>query len=184
MGSADFQQGAGLAVDLNVPERISTYVGAAGVRRGEIAFGALDPTGGGVTRDLVVTTQSTVPYDIDVAAHWGRLQRREGDPYGLNYGMRLSGVTVEPGSKLSCANARTSWPRPPVPGRTCSVSGGGHTSRRLFRCRDVDVHTARRPVVAVAVHAFALRRGPAPNLRAGPRQIRIRRSCLWAGLRY
>ncbi|MGH7018937.1 MAG: hypothetical protein ACREEY_03605, partial [Brevundimonas sp.] len=39
LGSPDFQQGAGLAVDLNVPERISTYVGAAGIRRGEIAFG-------------------------------------------------------------------------------------------------------------------------------------------------
>lgn len=102
VGSSDFQQGAGLAVDLNVPERISTYVGAAGVRRGEIAFGALDPAGGAVTRDLVVTTQSTVPYDIDVAARWGRLQRREGDPYGLKYGMRLSGMTVERGSKLSC----------------------------------------------------------------------------------
>ncbi|KJV40315.1 hypothetical protein [Brevundimonas sp. KM4] len=102
VGPSEFQRGAGLAVDLNVPERISTYVGAAGVRRGEIAFGALDPTGGTVTRNLVVTTQSTVPYDIDVAARWGRLQRREGDPYGLNYGMKLSGVTIESGSKLSC----------------------------------------------------------------------------------
>lgn len=102
VGSADFQRGAGLAVDLSVPERISTYVGAAGVRRGEIVFGALDPIGLAVTRDLVVTAQSSVPYDIDVAARWGRLQRREGDPYGLNYGMKLSGVTVEPGSKLSC----------------------------------------------------------------------------------
>lgn len=101
-GSSDFQQGAGMAIDLNVPERISTYVGATGVRRGEIAFGALDSTGGSVTRGLVVTTQSTVPYDIDVASRWGRLQRREGDPYGLAYAMRLSGVVVQPGSTLSC----------------------------------------------------------------------------------
>lgn len=102
MGSADSQQGAGLAIDLNVPERISTYVGAAGIRRGEIAFGPLDSAGGVATRGLVVTTQSTVPYDIGVAAKWGRLQRREGDPYGLNYAMRLSGVPVQPGSALSC----------------------------------------------------------------------------------
>lgn len=102
LGSPDFQQGAGLAVDLNVPERISTYVGAAGVRRGEIAFGPLDSTGGVASRSLVVTTQSTVPYDIGVAAKWGRLQRRDGDSYGLNYAMRLSGIPVQAGSALSC----------------------------------------------------------------------------------
>jgi len=102
IGSPDFQQGAGLAIDLNVPERISTYVGAAGVRRGEIAFGPLDPTGGVVSRNLIVTAQSTVPYDIDVASRWGRLQRRQGDDYGLDYTMRLSGVSVQRGSTLSC----------------------------------------------------------------------------------
>lgn len=102
LGSTDFQQGAGLAIDLNVPNRISTYVGATGIRRGEIAFGALNPVGGIASRSLVVTTQSTVPYDIEVSSRWGRLQRREGDPYGLEYGMRLSGFPVQSGSMLSC----------------------------------------------------------------------------------
>ncbi|MGH7021228.1 MAG: hypothetical protein ACREEY_15205, partial [Brevundimonas sp.] len=62
----------------------------------------LEPTGGVASRSLVVTTQSTVPYDIGVASKWGRLQRREGDPYSLNYEMRLSGVPVAAGSTLSC----------------------------------------------------------------------------------
>jgi hypothetical protein len=102
LGSPDFQQGAGLAVDLSVPERISTYVGAAGIRRGEIAFGPLNGAGGVLSRSLVVTAQSTVPYDIGVSAKWGRLQRRDGDPYGLNYAMRLSGLPVRTGAGVSC----------------------------------------------------------------------------------
>lgn len=103
INSPETLQGATLAVDLEVPEKISTYVGAAGVRRGEIAFGPLDPLGGTASRNLVVTTQSTLPYDIDVDARWGRLQRRENDAYGLDYTMKLSGLAVARGSKVSCA---------------------------------------------------------------------------------
>lgn len=114
IGSPDFIHGAGLAIDLEVPRKISTYVGAAGVRRGEIAFGPLSPSGGTTSRNLVVTAQSTVSYDIGVASRWGRLQRRQDDAYGLDYTMKLSGIAVGAGASISCA-------------RTPAPSGRAHT---------------------------------------------------------
>ena len=113
-GAADFQLDARFAIDLRVPEILSTYVGAPGVRRGQIAFGPLNPDGGVLNRDLVVTAQSTVPYGIEIDRRRGRLQRRDDDAYGLDYDLRLSGAPVTSGVAAACA-------------RTPAPAGRAHT---------------------------------------------------------
>lgn len=112
-GVPDFQQGARVAIDLHVPEMISTYIGAPGVRRGQIAFGSLTGAEGRVSRDLVVTAQSTIPYSLEYDSLRGRLQRRDDDEYGLDYDVRLSGYPVGRGAVLGCA-------------RTVAPSGRSH----------------------------------------------------------
>jgi len=108
LDSPDVQAGAQLGVNLNVPERISTFIGSQGIRRGRIDFGALDVTGSGETRGLMVTAQSTIPYEVDVDTDRGGLKRSDGDNYVLPYSMRFSGVPVSDGSRLSCS--RTNAP--------------------------------------------------------------------------
>lgn len=102
-GTPDFQRGARVAIDLHVPEMISTYIGAPGVRRGQIAFGSLIGVEGLVSRDLVVTAQSTIPYNLEYDSTRGRLKRRDDDDYGLDYDVRLSGYPVGREAVLSCA---------------------------------------------------------------------------------
>lgn len=100
--SPDVQTGAQVAVDLTVPERISTFIGSSGIRRGRIDFGAIDVAAGPQTRGLMVTAQSTVPYEIDVASEWGGLKRSVSDSYVLPYRMRLSGFPIDAGDRLLC----------------------------------------------------------------------------------
>lgn len=107
-GPAEFQQGVQVGIDLRVAESLSTFIGSPGVRRGQIAFGRLAPGQGSVTRNLAITTQSTVPYDLEIKRRFGRLQRREDDEYGLDYALRLEGRPVSDGAVVACS-------RTPVP---------------------------------------------------------------------
>lgn len=102
ISSPDYQLGAQVAVDLRVPQKISTFIGAPGGRRGQINFGRLTPGGGIVQRDIVVTAQSTVAYSVELEAQRGRLQRSDDDEYGIDYQLRLSGVPVGPGGEMVC----------------------------------------------------------------------------------
>lgn len=102
VSTPDYQQGSQVAVDLRVPEKISTFIGAPGGRRGQISFGQLTAGGGMIQRDIVVTAQSTVPYSVELEAQRGRLQRRDEDDYGLDYQLRLSGLPIAPGGELVC----------------------------------------------------------------------------------
>lgn len=102
LDSPDVQTGAQVAVDLDVAERISTFIGSVGIRRGRIDFGALDIASGPETRSLMVTAQTTLPYEIDVRSERGGLKRGAADSYVLPYRMRLSGIPVASGDRIAC----------------------------------------------------------------------------------
>ncbi len=108
------QTGGQVAVNLRVPERISTFVGSPGIRRGRIDFGEIDATGGNQIRGLTVTAQSTIPYDIRVDTERGALKRSDRDDAAVPYGLKLSGFAVSDRSRIVCD-------RTPAPG------GRGHT---------------------------------------------------------
>lgn len=122
-GAAHVQTGAQVALDLRVPDRISTYIGARGTRRGTIAFGALEP-GDAPTRGLVITALSTIPYDIRVDTEHGALKRSGRDDATLRYAMRLSGITVRDNSRISC-------------NRTPAPSGRGHPLQVTLEPADI-----------------------------------------------
>jgi hypothetical protein len=105
LDSPDVQTGAQVAIDLEVPEQIATFIGSVGIRRGQIDFGALDVAGGPQTRGLVVTAQATVPYEVDVHSARGGLKRGASDPYTLAYRMRLSGFLVADGDRIACGRS-------------------------------------------------------------------------------
>ncbi len=102
LGSSETQPGGRVALDLETPEMISAYVGSVGVRRGEIDLGVLGTDTGSTTGSLVVTAQSTVPYDLGVTTTWGVLRRSEVDTAALAYSMRLGGIPVRTGDVLLC----------------------------------------------------------------------------------
>lgn len=104
-GTPEFQTGGQVAIDLVTPDRISTFIGSAGIRRGQIDFGALDGTTGSGVKSLIVTTQATLPYDIDVRSDRGALKRSDADAYAVGYRMRLSGLAIRNGARVSCARS-------------------------------------------------------------------------------
>ncbi|HWT41839.1 MAG TPA: hypothetical protein VN152_04265 [Sphingopyxis sp.] len=103
------QTGSQVAVNLRVPERISTFVGSPGTRRGRIDFGEIDALGGNQIRGLIVTAQSTIPYDIRVDTERGALKRSDRDDAEVPYSLKLSGFPVSDRSRLVCD-------RTPAPG--------------------------------------------------------------------
>ena len=94
--------GAQLAIDLRVPEKISTFIGSAGVQRGRLDFGKVDANGGAISQSLSITAQSTMPYDIDVLSENGALKRFAGDDRKIDYSLWLSGVPLTSGSRVAC----------------------------------------------------------------------------------
>ncbi|MBX7483433.1 hypothetical protein [Qipengyuania qiaonensis] len=103
VGTPGFQSGAQLAIDLHVPEQISTFIGSAGLQRGRLDFGVVPETGGAVSRSLSITAQSTLPYDIDIRSENGALRRYAEDDRKLDYSLWLSGVPVKTGARLACS---------------------------------------------------------------------------------
>jgi hypothetical protein len=124
LDSPESQQGGRVALDLETPDMISAYVGSVGVRRGEIDLGVLGRDTGSTSGTVVVTAQSTSPYELSVSSRWGVLRRGETDTAGLRYSMRLGGVPVEAGSTLVCD-------------RTPSPSGRSHPLQVTVRGEDV-----------------------------------------------
>lgn len=102
LDSPDVQYGSQVALELRVPEHISSFIGSPGNRRGQIDFGAVAPAAGVMVRDVMVTTQATVPYDVDVRSERGGLKRSRNDPFTLPYALRLSGQPVRDRSRMSC----------------------------------------------------------------------------------
>lgn len=112
-----------LRLDLTVPEKISTYIGSAGTRRGQINLGTLDSHSQTV-RPLAITTQSTVAYDMRMEKTWGQLRRRDNDTYGIPYATTLDSRPINDGSVMACA-------RTPVP------AGRSHTLQVTVQPEDV-----------------------------------------------
>ena len=119
------QTNRGLRLDLSVPEKISTYIGSAGTRRGQINLGALD-TRSPTVRPLSVTAQSTVAYDMRMEKTRGQLRRRDDDNYGIPYAVTLDNRPVSDGSVMGCS-------RTPVP------AGRTHTLQVAVQPQDVRV---------------------------------------------
>ena len=115
----------GLRLDLSVPEKISTYIGSAGTRRGQINLGTLD-TRSPTVRPLSITAQTTVPYDMRIEKTRGQLRRRDDDSYGIPYAMTLDNRVVDNGSAMACS-------RTPVP------AGRTHTLQVAVQPQDVRV---------------------------------------------
>lgn len=101
LDAAEIQQGGRVALDLETPDMISAYIGSVGMRRGEIDLGVLDPNQSS-SGTVVVTAQSTSPYELSVSSKWGVLRRGEADTASLRYSMRLGGIPVEAGSAMVC----------------------------------------------------------------------------------
>lgn len=119
------QTGAQVAVNLRVPERIATFIGSPGIRRGQIDFGEIDGTGGNLVRSLAVTAQSTIPYDIRIDTDHGALRRFNRDDFSLPYHLKLSGFPVTDRSRLVCD-------RTPAPG------GRNHNLQVELRGEDLE----------------------------------------------
>ena len=117
------QTNNGLRLDLTVPEKISTYIGSAGTRRGQINLGTLD-TRSPTVRPLAITAQTTVAYDMQMEKSRGQLRRRDDDSYGIPYAMTLDNRPVSDGSVMQC-------PRTPVP------AGRTHTLQVAVQPQDV-----------------------------------------------
>lgn len=103
VGSADFQTGARVSIDLTVPEMLRTYIGSQGIRRGEIALGVLNPAGGVASGDIALTAQATVPYSVTFHRRRGGLRRTDDDAYVMPYAMTLDGQRLTAGATLGCA---------------------------------------------------------------------------------
>jgi hypothetical protein len=101
----DVQTGSQVAIDLNVLGRISTFIGSAGVRRGQIDFGVVAPGSGRTSGSLVVTAQSTVPYLVEIGTERHGLKRSDTDSYTLPYQLHFSGIPVDEDSRVTCARA-------------------------------------------------------------------------------
>lgn len=125
----EIQPAGRVALDLRTEDMISAYVGSMGVRRGEINLGELSPNGPTVSGSVVVTAQSTSPYEIGIGAKWGVLRRREGDAAGVPYAMRLGGQAVTAGSTVVCD-------------RTPAPSGRAHTLQVSVRGEDAATQPA------------------------------------------
>ena len=104
-GPAEIDTRASVALDLTVRERVTTYVGAVGARRGQIDLGRIDGDQRRPTGAAVITAQSTAAYDIDITAQNGALVRHAGDRYRLPYELRVSDLVVSDGSRLSCGRS-------------------------------------------------------------------------------
>ncbi|MFN3931006.1 MAG: hypothetical protein ACK4JY_04580 [Brevundimonas sp.] len=102
LDGVEVQSAGRVAIDLETPEMISAWVGSVGNRRGEIDLGVLGRGQGSATGGVVITAQSTSPYEISVGAKWGVLRRSEADATGLPYSMRLGGLSVERGDTVVC----------------------------------------------------------------------------------
>jgi hypothetical protein len=102
LDSPDVQSGSQVALELRVPERISSFIGSPGNRSGQIDFGVIAPGGGAMVRDITVTTKATIPYDIEVDSERGGLKRSRNDAFTLPYALRLSGQPVRDRSRMSC----------------------------------------------------------------------------------
>lgn len=124
LDAPEVQQAGRVALDLATPDMISAYIGSVGLRRGEINLGTLSADGPAATGNVVITAQSTSPYEINVASKWGVMRRGETDTAGLRYSMRLSGLPVEAGSTLLCD-------------RTPAPAGRSHPLQVTVRPEDV-----------------------------------------------
>ncbi|MBY8826593.1 hypothetical protein [Hephaestia mangrovi] len=107
----DVQPGGRVALYLTVPQEILTYIGSPGLHHGDIDFGTLQSNQPIAPRSLIVTAQTTVPYDIDVDEDNHGLKKRGdsgGEDFVLPYRLSLSGLPVGDRQRVSC-------PRTPVP---------------------------------------------------------------------
>jgi hypothetical protein len=105
----NIQTGAQVAVNLRVPERITTFIGSAGLQRGRIDFGEIDGSIQTLIRSISVTTQSTIPYDIRVRTDRGALKRYDRDDAAVPYSLKFSGLPIADRSVIVCD-------RTPAPG--------------------------------------------------------------------
>lgn len=120
----NIQIGPQVAVNLSVPEKISTFVGSPGIRSGRVDFGDVDASLGDVIRHLSITALSTVPYDIKVDSDRGALKRFDRDDASLPYHLKLSGFPVTDRSGIICE-------RTPAPG------GRNHNLRVELKAQDI-----------------------------------------------
>ncbi|MDY6922360.1 MAG: hypothetical protein SWI22_00175 [Pseudomonadota bacterium] len=123
LDGVEIQSAGRVAIDLETPEMISAWVGSAGVRRGEIDLGVIGREQGSATGSVVITAQSTSPYEISVGAKWGVLRRGEADTAGLPYAMRLGGLSVARGDTVVCD-------------RTAAPAGRNHALQVSVRAED------------------------------------------------
>lgn len=120
----NIQIGPQVAVNLNVPEKIATFVGSRGIRNGRVDFGDVDASLGDVIRNISITALSTVPYDINVDSDRGALKRSDRDDASLPYHLTLSGFAVTDRSRIACE-------RTPAPG------GRDHNLRVELKAQDI-----------------------------------------------
>lgn len=125
----NIQIGPQVAVNLSVPEKISTFVGSPGIRSGRVNFGDVDASLGDVIRNLSITALSTVPYDINVDSDRGALKRFDRDDASLPYHLTLSGFSVTDRSRIVCD-------RTPAPG------GRNHNLRVELKAQDISAAPA------------------------------------------
>lgn len=129
-GPTQVQRDGRVAVDLIVPEQIKSFIGSQGVRRGRLDFGVLTPALGRVSRNLSITAQSTVPYEVDFSAQHGALKRSADDPAAIPYQTWFADLPVRSGSRVGCAKSpapqgRTHILRAEVDGRQSASAPAG-----------------------------------------------------------
>lgn len=109
LGGVQVQAGGMVAIDLAVPEKISSFIGSQGVRRARLDFGPLTLGSGNVTRSLAITTQATMPYEAEFRAEYGTLKRAPTDRAAVDYALWFNEIPVADRSRVACA-------RPAAPG--------------------------------------------------------------------
>lgn len=113
-GGTRMQNDGRVAVDLVVPERVASYIGSQGIRRGRLDFGTLAPNGGTTSRSLSITTQATVPYEVEFSTLHGALKRSADDTAAIPYRSWFADLPIRDGSRVGC-------PRPSAPRGSVSV---------------------------------------------------------------
>ena len=118
---ARIQSDGRVAVDLVVPERVTSYIGSQGIRRGTLDFGSLVANSNNISRSLSITTQATVPYEVEFSTLHGSLKRSGDDPASIPYRSWFANLPVRDGSRVGCA--RSSAPRGSVNVLRAEVDG-------------------------------------------------------------
>lgn len=129
-GPTQLQRDGRVAVDLIVPEQIKSFIGSEGVRRGRLDFGLLTPASGKASRNLSITAQSTVPYEVDFTAQHGALKRSADDNAAIPYETWFTNLPVRSGTRVGCAKSpapqgRTHLFRAEVDGRQSASAPAG-----------------------------------------------------------